>query len=497
MTRRTTGAAPTAPKPRAGAVAGRAAAAPALAARTMPVYRVVRRGERAFLYSAATDQVYPLAAEALAAIERAGLDGERLREMELAAGAAPFGLPPPPGRDAVRAEVEDGLGHKVQQIVLAVTESCNLSCQYCVYSGNFSGPRKRSPARMAWPVARKAIDHLLRSCSESPMAPALAFYGGEPLLELELLRRCAGYARERSGGAARFVITTNGTLLDGRARAFLREYDFTVLVSLDGPAEVHDRRRRDAHGRPTFARIMANLAALKDEAPAYFPDRVRFSVVLAPPVDYTLLDRFFNDTGAPCVVSPLDSYGLRTHWHLRWPPPDFEVLAAALERDCRSNAGAELWRRFSVGLLGPSLRRLQSRCQRPPTAFSRLGQCIPGVRKVLIDPRGDMYPCEKAEGGPDVLIGHVDRGVSADAVERLLQRFARTVAHRCGDCWMRLMCSACLSDLIHGGRFVPRKMRLRCAARRRAQADVLGLYAAMLAQDPHALDFLPAAFPWG
>lgn len=464
-------------------------------------YRVVRRRKRAFLYSAVTDHLYPLSARAAEVFEQTGLDAGKLCELERTCsdtGCRP--APAPPDPVAARAEVRHSLDREVQQIVLGVTENCNLRCRYCVYSGNYTRVRTHSNARMPWHVAREAIDYLLRHRAESPVPPGIAFYGGEPLVELSLIRRCVEYAEARSDGEVRFVITTNGTLLNERARALLVQYDFTLIVSLDGPPEVHDRYRRGAGGRPTFECIAANLRALEQEAPGYFRDRVRYSVVLAPPVDYGALGAFFDKFGAPCVVSPMEIYGASDEWHERLRRPDFEPLATAFEQACRDGkeaAGADLWRRFSVGLLGPALRRIQTRADRPDAAYYRLGQCIPGARKIFVNPRGDMYPCEKVEGGADVCIGRVDTGVDAEAVERLLTRFTQIVTDRCAACWMRRMCSACLADAVHGGCFDLRKMRGRCAARREAQAEVVGLYAALLEDDPAALNFLPEAFPWG
>lgn len=463
-------------------------------------YRVVSFHGRSFLYSAATDRLYPLAPNAAAVLERSGFDQDMLWALELScSGTACQPVPAQPDPAASRTELRRALETEVQQIVLGVTENCNLRCQYCIYSGVYAGVRTHSAERMSWDVARKAIDYLLAHRSASTFPPGIAFYGGEPLLELDLIRRCVEYATAQSGGAARFVITTNGTLLNEAARALAVAHDFTLIISLDGPQAVHDRYRCDTAGRPTFDRIMANLEALRHEAPAYYRDRLRFSAVLAPPIDYRTLDAFFTEVGAPCVVSPLDLYHMDEAWHRRANRPDFEPMAAALERDCRQGVpnGADRWRYFSVGLLGPVLRRIQSRSERPDAVYYRLGQCIPGARKVFVAPNGDLYPCEKVEGHTDVLIGHVDTGVDAEAAERLLTFFADTVTEHCTGCWMRRMCSACLADVVHGGQIDREKLNTRCPSRREAHADVLGLYAALLEEDPTFLDFLPAAFPWG
>lgn len=356
-----------------------------------------------------------------------------------------------------------------------------------------------SSRSMPWEVARKGIDYLFRHCSESGMPPGIAFYGGEPLLELPLIQRCVEYAERRSRNTARFIITTNGTLLTKPVRKFFVQHDVTLLISLDGPGSVHDRYRLDHNGNPTFGRIMKNLRALKQEAPDYFTSKVRFSAVLSPPVDYAALIDFFDKEGVSCMVSPMEFYGMSDEWKQRINHPDFMPIADSFERVCHDQEAIQsgkAWQYFCVGLLGPAFRRIQTRDNRPDHTYHRLGQCIPGVRKVFINPAGELYPCEKIEGGRDVCIGHIDTGIDIGAVTRLLMRFIDIVNDKCGNCWMRRMCSACLADVVQGGCFDTDKMYERCASRSEAQAEMVGFYASLLEDNPNALAFLPEIFPW-
>ena len=461
-------------------------------------YRLVRRLDKAYLYSRLTDRIYPLNPGMAEALESSEPGSERLRNLELASGAELRPTPAPPDPLWIREHVGRALDHEVQQVVLGITERCNLRCHYCIYSGKYQGPRTHSESYMSWEVARKAIDYLLSHSADASPGPAIAFYGGEPFLDLALIRRCAEYAKLRSNGRMRYVVTTNGTLLGKHARELAIEHNFTLLVSLDGPAEIHNRNRRDTGGRPTFERITANLEDLRREAPDYFARQVCFSVVLAPPVDYASLTAFFDGAGIACMVSAVENYG-NSELLQHAVPPDLEPVSCAFEdagRKWKSGKEPDPTRRFAVGLLGASLHRIQTRRQRSDMGYYRLGQCIPGVRKIFVNSRGEIYPCEKVEGAADVRIGHVDTGVDAEAVIRLLMRFMETVAGRCSGCWMRGMCTACLADAVHGGSFEPKKMDVRCAGRQFAQSQVLALYASLLESDPQLLDFLSAAFPW-
>jgi uncharacterized protein len=465
-------------------------------------YRVVARGHDHFLYSGASNNFYPVSPELAVRLGGGRLDPEPLAEIERACGQCEnlHGAAAPLSLEELRAQVAAALADEVQQIVLGVTESCNLRCEYCVYSGSYEAMRRHTETRMPWEVARKAIDHLFAHSGNAGVPPGIAFYGGEPLLEFALLQRCARYIGENFERKPRFVITTNGVLLKKQVRDFLVANDFTLIVSMDGPEEVHDRYRKNAGGRGTHRTIVRNLGALKAEHPGYYMSRVRFSVVLAPPNDYAALRDFFDRMGMPCVVSPMENFGMRPEFLARHNNPDFEPLAASFEEDCENRDdidAPELWRRFTVSFLGPVMRRIQTRKDR--TAFAAMfnGQCIPGARKIFINPKGEMYPCEKVEGHADCRIGHVDTGIDREKVEALMLGFADTVSRRCAGCWMKPMCSSCLADVMQGGKLEEGKMKVRCASRQRAQADVMGLYASMLKDNPKALEFLSEAFPWG
>ena len=134
---------------------------------------------------------------------------------------------------------------------LCLTHACNLRCDYC-YAG------LKTNRRMTWEVAKQAVDfafdHTLRHSRRSgdPPASQLGYFGGEPLLEWELLKRSAGYAMDRAvldGIALKKTVTTNMTLLDDEKVAWFREHGFYLGLSLDGNAAMHDTLRRSASGR--------------------------------------------------------------------------------------------------------------------------------------------------------------------------------------------------------------------------------------------------------
>ena len=128
------------------------------------------------------------------------------------------------------------LDNFVEQLILQLTQQCNLRCQYCVYSDNNDQTNRRHDnKRMSWEVAKKSMD-FFREHSAQSASVNIGFYGGEPLLEFALLKRCVLYAEEQfSGKTLRFSLTTNGTVFTREVITFFAEHNISIMISLDAP----------------------------------------------------------------------------------------------------------------------------------------------------------------------------------------------------------------------------------------------------------------------
>ena len=182
---------------------------------------------------------------------------------------------------------------RLNTITLQVTQQCNLRCSYCAYSGAYFN-RKHSGKRMSFEIAKKGIDFLIENSSESPMLN-IGFYGGEPLLEFDLISKCVSYAKqEAEGKELKFSMTTNGTMLDEKVISFLVENNFHVLISLDGPEEIHDKNRRFAsNNQGTFKYIIDNVFYMKNKYPEYVDRNVSINAVLDGTTDFKCINKFF------------------------------------------------------------------------------------------------------------------------------------------------------------------------------------------------------------
>ena len=181
--------------------------------------------------------------------------------------------------------VEHHTEKKLQQLTLQVTQQCNLRCEYCIYSGIYDGNRTHANKRMNFEVARKAIDFFLEHSIETSDV-VIGFYGGEPLLEFELIRRCVEYANERcEGKRIQYNITTNATLLKGEVAKFLVEHDFDVSISLDGSKEEHNASRKFKNGEGSFDVVIQNLKTMMEKYPEFEKRRISILTTVNPYMD--------------------------------------------------------------------------------------------------------------------------------------------------------------------------------------------------------------------
>ena len=192
--------------------------------------------------------------------------------------------------------LERELASGLHQLILELTQSCNRSCRYCTYSGHYPDERKHSGERMSSETAFRAIEFFLARTDRDAREIPIGFYGGEPLLNFPLLKRCVEHAMTMGGSRVRAGVTTNGTLLNKEVARFLIDRNVRVSVSLDGPRSIHDRWRVDAARRGTYSRVRGCLDLIRHLDREYFDRNVSLIAVLAPPLDLGRLKRFYFET---------------------------------------------------------------------------------------------------------------------------------------------------------------------------------------------------------
>lgn len=183
--------------------------------------------------------------------------------------------------------------YNMGNVILQVTQNCNLRCEYCVYSGSYIN-RVHTNKRMSFETAVKTIDFLAAhslNCNEV----SIGFYGGEPLLEIELIKKAVSYAKEVFGEKkVNFNMTTNATLLNMDIADFLVQNDFNITISLDGPRNIHNKNRIFANSnKGTFDLIMENIALIREKYP-FFDKKISFNAVIDLKQNVSCTNEFFK-----------------------------------------------------------------------------------------------------------------------------------------------------------------------------------------------------------
>ncbi|HTS47223.1 MAG TPA: radical SAM protein, partial [Bryobacteraceae bacterium] len=190
-------------------------------------------------------------------------------------------------------EFKKSLDSKVSQLILGVTEQCNLRCAYCTYSGQYQDQRTHANNWMPVELAQDATRFFLARNRESD-ATYVSFYGGEPTLNMEAIRAAVALVEDNAKRPARFSLTTNAYSLSDETLRYFVDHSFFVLASIDGPAAVHNRFRKTAGGQDTFAAVYRTLERLRAMDESFFKANVRVSAVIGPPYDIRLLKEFFD-----------------------------------------------------------------------------------------------------------------------------------------------------------------------------------------------------------
>lgn len=348
--------------------------------------------------------------------------------------------------------LEYHLNENINQIALQVTQQCNFRCAYCVYSaGDFVHQRSHSPKHMSIDTACAAVDFFTARCGNQNQ-PAIAFYGGEPLLEFPLIQDVVKYAEKRIyGKKLRFAITTNASLLTPNIAQFFIEHNFLTTISLDGASEAHDRSRRFANnGKGSFAAISNNLKKVLEECPNF---KYSFNVVIDPRFACDSVHKLFSYEPPFCNVRFTTNYISDMY--------SIEKTVAGdkfkQQNDCYTFKGYLAFRgiydqenvsRVAYTTLANRFGKLQRRMKPEaplPDVTAPSGPCIPGARRLLVDVDGNFYPCERvSETSQAMNIGNLQEGFDYDKVIKLLN-IAQTTAESCKNCWAFRHCNLCCS----------------------------------------------------
>ena len=327
----------------------------------------------------------------------------------------------------------------IKALCLHVAHTCNLNCSYCFASqGKYQGDR----ALMSFEVGKRALDFLIEN-SGTRRNLEVDFFGGEPSLNFDVVKRLVEYARSIEGEKNknfRFTYTTNGMILTDEMIEFLNKECHNVVLSLDGRKEVNDHFRVDYSGKGSYDTIVPNFKRLVESrgGQGYY---VR-GTYTHNNVDFTndiihMADLGFTELSMePVVCPPGDPYAL-TDEDLPVLFEQYEILAKEMIK--RKKEG----RPFTFYHYMLDLKH-------GPCIYKRITGCGSGTEYMAVTPWGDLYPCHQFVGDEKYKLGDIFEGVKNTAVQDEFRSCNAYAREACRDCWARLYCSGgCAANAYH------------------------------------------------
>ena len=327
----------------------------------------------------------------------------------------------------------------VKALCLHVAHTCNLNCSYCFASqGKYQGDR----ALMSLEVGKRALDFLIEN-SGTRTNLEVDFFGGEPLMNFDVVKELVAYARVRekeTGKNFRFTLTTNGVLIDDDVIEFANKEMSNVVLSLDGRKEIHDRFRVDYAGNGSYDKIVPKFQKLV-EARGGKNYYMRGTFTHANP-DFLkdiqqMLDLGFTELSMEPVVCAEDDPSALTKEDMPIVMEQYEKLAELMLKRHREGRPFTFYH-YMIDLKGG------------PCIYKRVSGCGSGTEYMAVTPWGDLYPCHQFVGEEKFKLGNVFDGVDNTAVQD--EFFACNVYARpaCRECWAKLYCSGgCAANAYH------------------------------------------------
>ena len=330
-------------------------------------------------------------------------------------------------------------GDVVKALCLHVAHTCNLNCSYCFASqGKYHGDR----ALMSFEVGRRALDFLIEN-SGTRVNLEVDFFGGEPLMNWNVVKDLVAYARTQEGPRNkkfRFTLTTNGMLIDDDVIEFANKEMHNVVLSLDGRKEIHDRLRVDYAGRGSYDRIVPKFQKLVESrgGKGYY---MRGTFTHANP-DFTkdvfhMADLGFTELSMEPVVCAPDDPAALTEEDLPIVLEQYEILAKEMLKREEEGRGFTFYH-YMLDLT------------RGPCIYKRISGCGSGTEYMAVTPWGDLYPCHQFVGEEAYRLGDVWQGVTNAPLREEFRSCNAYARPECADCWAKLYCSGgCAANAYH------------------------------------------------
>jgi uncharacterized protein len=356
----------------------------------------------------------------------------------------------------------------IKAMCLHAAHDCNMNCAYCFGDkGAFEGVR----CLLSLETGKKAIDFLINN-SGSRRNLEIDFFGGEPLMNFDVVKELVAYGREREkefNKNIRFTITTNGILLDDDKIEYINENMDNVILSIDGRPEVNDRMRKTLNGKGTYDIITENYKNFVSKREGLYYVRgtfTRYNLDFAEDIKHLLDLGFANVSVEPVVTDSKYDYALR----------DEDIDTICTEYDRLSDmyiAEAKEGRPFDFFHFNVDLNQ-------GPCVIKRVSGCGAGTEYVAVSPEGDIYPCHQFVGNTAYRLGNLN---DEKFENRLYDTFNKAHIYNkkdCTECWAKFYCSGgCHANALNTNGDIMKPYRLGCELEKKRVECAIGIQAVL------------------
>ncbi|MCX7922021.1 MAG: radical SAM protein [Clostridia bacterium] len=352
---------------------------------------------------------------------------------------------------------EESLKTPMSQLILVLTEQCNLRCKYCIYSEHYPNVIGYSNKSMDFETAKRAIDQYMQLYNEKQKygyrkKAIISFYGGEPFLKFDVIKQVIKYCREK-GYEVRYYVTTNGTIMNEEIIEYIVSNDFIVTFSVDGYKEQHDRNRVFAGNKGTFDSVFDNIERLQNyKRKRGIEQLITFNCTYDHYSDLSKIIDFFVKNYEKfdpfnVMFGPVNKLGTTYYDYCK------EMNNKGIIKESSNTAG-ESYKHLlnklieTAGNNNDETKILNSffaslfLIKKRPKGLIHLhsNACMPS-NKIAVSPDGDYYVCERIN--QKFKIGDINSGINWERCSELLNKYMKVLSENCEDCNLSRLCDSC------------------------------------------------------
>jgi uncharacterized protein len=401
--------------------------------------------------------------------------------------------------------LESMLENEISSIILEVTERCNLRCNYCIYHSKHQSYREFGNKNMSIALAKKAID-FLASYSKCNKEIYIGFYGGEPLINFPLIKQSIKYAKNLfNDQKITFSMTTNATLLTEEIADFLVANEMSIIISLDGPKDIHNQNRVFINQEGSFT---STLKGVENLIKAYCKQKIEpnfgFNMVITNAYNQKIYDEIYDLFNS---IKNLPENFAVTLGGVNHDPHDYEYILpqslAEIELLKSIDTPMFLWHDkkqkklrndeplYTKGAYNQGLLRVHKRIMSdyPLQVYGMQGCCAPGVRRLYVTTEGNFNICEKVGNIPS--LGNIDDGFDLENIKKYyFDDYLSEVKKYCQNCWAVNLCGLCYTNCYDSNGMHFKYRHLACMEERALLEESLIRYHKIFEENPYALEYL-------